>query len=250
MRSNRPRRESGHDSTDANHRHPNSSSRSTRSHGTGFVSDRTGASASNTGRSSRSRLVPSSPRTNTSPIVSTPSHYKARSRPVLDASATSPAVTSRSHPIPDVPQRVISPPAHPDLFFADPILGQYVLPPSRPKPGKSRRLRGPPAPSDDGHSRSEHKRFGLTQKRQSSVPSPVESSPGVPSAPASLLPLARTKEVLGRVDALVKNAYELRGTPRTEAMDYFGEQPAGAGLPSTDRRNRSRKEGEELDSQL
>ncbi|KAF8333038.1 uncharacterized protein EI90DRAFT_3122048 [Cantharellus anzutake] len=216
LRSARSHRETGRDDSSYI-----DSSHSPASHRIVLPSDRMAISPLNVSRSGRSRVAPASiprdPSINEAPITPTASRYKARSRPFAD-SPVALSAAHHSHPIPDAPQRVISPPAHPELFFADPILGHYL--PSHQERRKARRSRAPLAPPNEGPSRSRRMNPGF---QRSPAPSPEENSPNPPSTASSFLPPAKTKEVLGRVNAVVKNAYGLRETPQINVKNAFRE---------------------------
>lgn len=164
------------------------------------------------------------------------------------------------------PPRVISPPAHPELFFADPVLGEYVENEAglvrrdnkRPKwhssgrdsDGESGRYRRKLYHTSDGfdgtvagdNEDGDGIKRGAESQRTSLSVSTVSAFHGRPMKPA------RTHEALGAVDAIMKTGWsareEMKGTEQTEHRRKKMRQLSAAGLGNPPRDRAEREQGD------
>ncbi|KAF9508327.1 hypothetical protein BS47DRAFT_236370 [Hydnum rufescens UP504] len=185
----------------------------------------------------QTRLIPSSKirSSKTGPISTPPARYRARGTTSLPQRPDDPLDNRNGrplrepqshHPMLDAPQTVLSPPAHPDLFFADPVLGQYIdhsssKPPAssstkrRPNISERRRL-GVPSPSYTPRKFKVHDR---PFQEEDEIPSPgagSQSSADPPTNTSSFIPPARTRAMQGRVDAIVRSSWGARDVQQPE----------------------------------
>lgn len=146
------------------------------------------------------------------------------------SSITSPADPTNDQETPPTlrllnpPRRVISPPAHPDLFFADPVLANYINDDNdRPAP----RIRAKKPITTISDRKQDHKRLQRLKPPAGDVPdanSPSATSDGTKSASGGEyssastasafhgrpMKPARAREMLGAVDAIMQSGYSTR----------------------------------------
>jgi len=172
------------------------------------------------------------------------------------------------------PPRVISPPAHPELFFADPVLGEYVENTPLQLHRDKGRARGhsagsnadidggrhyaqlhpqkPPAYSDDlsgtvsdNNGDGDGTKSTAESERTSASVSTASAFYGLPMKPA------RTHEALGAVNAIMKTGWsvreDLKSAEQAEHRRKTMRQLSGAGLGNPPRGG---TEAEEIDAQM
>lgn len=114
------------------------------------------------------------------------------------------------------PRRVISPPAHPELFFADPVLGNYIENDPSPLANRSRGQKHPASAAPRKLVRPPSKAISPSDgegSRSAAEASTVSSAFERPMQPA------RTREMLGQVDAIMKTGWITREEVRYEESD-------------------------------